>query len=577
MISLKERLMELLLKNKLITKEDLDKALAEQKKKGGRLSEILVKLELVNENDLAIALSESLGLPNIELARIKIPPEVIKVIPKDVAIFHQIIPVSKIGNSLTLAIGDPLNIFAIDNAKTLTGFEINTVVARPKEILEAIENYYSEDSHQVLEEIMDSMEKSKLEKLELIKGADEESMSIDELTRLTQEAPVIKLTEAILRQGIESKASDILIEPMEKQLRIRFRIDGTLRALDSPPKTLHPSIVSRIKVMSSLDIAEHRLPQDGRFKTMIENRQVDFRVSILPTGWGEKVALRILDKANAILDIDKLGFEGKPLEVLKECSLKPHGMILVCGPTGSGKTTTLYSILKYIDSPEKNAITVEDPVEYQLRGINQVTAKPDIGLTFASSLRSILRQDPDTIMIGEIRDFETVDIAIKSALTGHLVLSTLHTTTAPGSIIRLVNMGVEPFLISSSVIAIVAQRLIRKICEKCKEPFNISPEMSKRLGITTNAESSIEFYKGKGCKTCLQTGYKGRVCISEIMPLSPKIRELILSRAADNVLKQQSRKEGMVTLREDGIKKVAAGLTSLEEVLKVTTPDEPLE
>ncbi|MFC1704138.1 GspE/PulE family protein [Candidatus Omnitrophota bacterium] len=575
MISLKERLMELLIKNKLISKEDLNKALAEQKEKGGRLSEILVKLKLVNENDLAIVLSQSLGLPSIELSRVKIPPEVIKIIPKDVARYYQIMPVSKIGNSLTLAIGDPLNIFAIDNVKTLTGFEINTVVARPKEILESIDAYYTEDSHKVLEEIIDSMGKDA--QLELVKTADaENSMSSEELQRLTQEAPVIKLTEAILRQGIESKASDILIEPMEKQLRIRFRIDGTLKPLDSPPKTLHPSIVSRIKVMSQLDIAEHRLPQDGRFKVKLSNREVDFRVSILPTGWGEKVALRILDKTTALLDINKLGFEGKALETIKMCASKPHGMILVCGPTGSGKTTTLYSALKYIDSPEKNIITVEDPVEYQLLGINQVTARPDIGLTFASSLRSILRQDPDIIMIGEIRDFDTVDIAIKAALTGHLVVSTLHTTTAPGSIVRLLNMGVEPFLITSSMIAIVAQRLIRRICGQCREPFRISAEMAKRLNISVSSGEPPAFYKGRGCKACLQSGFRGRVCICEIVVLTPRIKDLILARSEDIKIKEAARSEGMITLREDGIKKALAGLSTLEEILKVTASDNPI-
>ncbi|MFC1594485.1 GspE/PulE family protein, partial [Candidatus Omnitrophota bacterium] len=479
-------------------------------------------------------------------------------------------------NSLTLAIADPLNIFAVDNVKALTGFEINTVVARPKEILESIEAYYSEDSNKVLEEIISSMGTDV--QLELVKGGDtEEGLSAEELTRLVQEAPVIKLTEAILRQGIESKASDILIEPMEKQLRIRFRIDGTLRALDSPPKTLHPSIVSRIKVMSQLDIAEHRLPQDGRFKVKLENRDVDFRVSILPTGWGEKVALRILDKSTALLDIQRLGFDEHALEIVKNCALKPHGMILVCGPTGSGKTTTLYSTLKFVDSPEMNIVTVEDPVEYQLKGINQVTARPDIGLTFASSLRSILRQDPDIIMIGEIRDFETVDIAIKSALTGHLVLSTLHTTTAPGSVVRMVNMGVEPFLITSSVLAIVAQRLIRRICEKCKEPFTISYEMAKRLGVPCSPGQSPTFYRGKGCKACLQSGYRGRVGICEILLLNQNIKELILARAVDAKIKKQARIDGMRTLREDGMLKAVAGLSTLEEVLKATVSDGAME
>jgi len=411
------------------------------------------------------------------------------------------------------------------------------------------------------------------EKLEFLGAKGQESLDVEELTRLTQEAPVIKLTEALLKQGIEAKASDILIEPMEKTLRIRYRVDGVLREKESPPKKLQAPIVSRVKVISGLDIAEHRLPQDGRFKIKLEDREVDFRVSILPSTFGEKVALRILDKKTAMLDIAKLGFNEKSLDDLKNCAMKPHGMILVCGPTGSGKTTTLYSVLKHIDSPDKNIITVEDPVEYQLGGINQVTARPDIGLTFASTLRSMLRQDPDIIMVGEIRDFETVDIAIKAALTGHLVLSTLHTTTAPGSIVRLVNMGVEPFLITSSMICVVAQRLLRRICDKCKEPYSISDEMAKRLGADVSKKTTT-FYRGKGCKSCFNMGYKDRIGICEVLILTPKVKELIIERAEEHKIKEQAIKEGMFSLRSDGIEKAIAGTTSLEEVLKTTIADQ---
>lgn len=575
MISLKERLTELLIKNNLITQENLDKALIIQKEKGGRLSDILVKMGFISEDDLTLMLSQSLGLPPIDMSRVKIDPSIIKMIPADIARYYQILPVSKMGNSLTLVMADPLNIFAIDDVKALTGFKINPIIAKPKEIMQAIETYYSGDSHQMIEDIMKGI--SDTEKLELVRES-KDDMDVEELARLTQEAPVIKLSDAILKQGVEAKASDIMIEPMQDKMRIRFRIDGILVETDSPPKNLLAPIVSRIKVISGLDIAEHRLPQDGRFKVKFEDREVDFRVSILPSSFGEKVALRILDKSTATLDVEKLGFEKHSLDILKSAALRPHGMILVCGPTGSGKTTSLYSILKYVDSPEKNIITVEDPVEYQLAGINQVTARPDIGLTFAASLRSILRQDPDIIMIGEIRDFETVDIAIKAALTGHLVLSTLHTTTAAGSIVRMVDMGVEPFLITSSLIAIVAQRLLRKVCTNCKESYTISEEIISRIGIGNMPSGrQTSFYKGKGCKKCFNSGYSGRVGIAEVLILSPKVKELIMARAEEYKLKNIARQEGMVTLREDGFGKAIAGLTTIEEVLKVTSPDEKIK
>lgn len=575
MISLKERLKELLIKNKLISQEDLEKAVLVQKEKGGRLSDILVKMGFINENDLTLILSQSLGLPPIDMSRVKVEPSIIKIIPPEIARYYQIIPVSKIGNTLTLAMADPLNIFAIDDVKALTGFEINPTIGRPKDILQAIDNYYGEDSHQMIEDIIKGISDS--EKLELVKESREE-IDIEELTRLTQEAPVIKLTEAILKQGVEAKASDILIEPLQEKMRIRLRVDGVLVEIESPPKNFLAPLVSRIKVIAGLDIAEHRLPQDGRFKTRFEDREVDFRVSILPSAAGEKVALRILDKSTAMLDVEKLGFGSRSLDTLKGASMRPHGMILVCGPTGSGKTTTLYSILKYVDSPEKNIITVEDPVEYQLKGLNQVTARPDIGLTFAASLRSILRQDPDIIMIGEIRDFETVDIAIKAALTGHLVLSTLHTTTAAGSVVRLVDMGVEPFLLTSSLIAIVAQRLLRKICTNCKEPYNLSDDVINRIGLS-NLPSGKQtvFFRGKGCKRCFNSGYAGRVGIAEILVLSSRIKELIMARAEEYKIKNAAREEGLITLREDGFSKAIEGLTTLEEVLKVTTPDEKLK
>lgn len=572
MTSLRERLTEILIKNKILTEDDINLALRVQKEQGGRLSEILIKLNLIDEKNLMLVLSQGLGFPPISLSRFTIDPQVIKLIPKNTARHYQIIPISKIGDTLTLAMADPLNIFAVDDVKALTGYEINPIVAQSREIFEAIDKYYDEPAVHVIDEIIKDITG---EKLELIKEDREVYLDAGELAKLTNEAPIIRLTNALLERSIELKASDLLIEPLEKTMRVRIRVDGILREIESPPKHFYPPIISRIKVMANLNIAEHRLPQDGRFKIKARDREVDFRVSILPSSFGEKAALRVLDKTSATLDIGFLGFNEKSLEVMKKCIRRPHGMFLVCGPTGSGKTTTLYSILKFVDSPADNIITVEDPVEYQLEGINQVTIREDIGLTFASALRSILRQDPDTIMVGEIRDYETVDIAIKSALTGHRVLSTLHTTTAPGSLVRLVNMGVEPFLITSSVVCIVAQRLIRKICEHCKESYVISDLVLSKLEL--KGSDKVMGYRGKGCKKCLNTGYIGRTVIAEVLELTFRIRELILGRAQESKIKNIARLEGMQTLREDGLAKCFSGITTLEEVMRVTSPDEPIE
>lgn len=572
MASLRDRLQEILIKNKLITQDDLNLAVQVQKEHGGKLSDCLVKLNLINEKDLLIALSEGLGFPPISLARYKIEPDVLKLIPKELAKHYQIIPIAKMGKTLTVAMADPLNIFAIDDVKSLTGFEINPIIAGQKEILTTIEQYYEEPATQVIDEII--KEVSEID-IEVVKTTQDIGFDTQELVRLTKEAPVIKITNLLLERAVEMSSSDILIEPWEHSMRVRLRIDGILREIESPPLKFHAPIISRIKVMSDLDIAEHRLPQDGRFKLKFQDRVVDFRVSILPSFHGEKAALRILDKSTATLDLDRLGFDTETLAIIKTCADKPHGMVLICGPTGSGKTTTLYSILKYVDSPEDNIVTVEDPVEYQLEGINQVSIRQEIGLTFASCLRSILRQDPDIIMVGEIRDFETVDIAIKSALTGHLVLSTLHTTTAAGTIVRLVNMGVEPFLITSSMVGILNQRLVRKICESCKESYPLSDVMVEDLGLKDH-KGPLLAYKGKGCKKCFNIGYSGRIVIGEMLTLTPTIKELILKRAQESEIKNLARKEGMKTLRENGIKKVLEGATTLEEVLRVTAPDEPM-
>jgi len=572
MFSLKERIKEILIRDHIIKPEDLDKALDEQKKHGGELSKILVRMGLIGEDQLTFLLSQGLGMPPIDINRLKIDPVVVKMIPQEIAVNYQIMPISKMGDSLTLAMADPLNIFAIDNVKTLTGLTINPIIGRSKDIAQAIDTYYGGDTHSKFEKIMKDIDDA--ENLELIRESSTE-LNQEEIENLTKEAPIIRLTDAIVRQGVVAKASDIFIEPMEKTLRIRYRVDGIIREVDQMSKALHFPVVSRIKIISNLDISEHRLPQDGRFKIIVEgSREVDLRVNILPAAFGEKVVLRILDKTSAMLDIARLGFNASSLETLKQCSLKPHGMILTCGPTGSGKTTTLYSILKFIDSPEKNIITVEDPVEYQMKGISQVNVRPEVGLTFASTLRSILRQDPDIIMIGEIRDFETLDIAVKSALTGHLVLSSLHTTTAAGSIIRMMNMGVEPFLICSSVLAIVAQRLLRKICVHCKAPYPVSDALAKQVGLDKFLSGKeVKVFRGKGCKYCFNLGYMGRIGITEILTLSAEIKELIMQRVGEYKIKEAGRRGGMVTMREDGFSKVCDGLTTLEEVLRVTAPD----
>jgi len=571
MVSLKDRLREILINNKLITQGQLDKALEIQKEKGGRLSDIIVDLKFIKEDELISTISAGLGLPLIDLKRFKIDYEIVKIIPINIARHYQIIPVSKMGDTVTLAMADPLNIFAIDHVKALTGFKINPIISSSQDILQAIELSYPDTDKSVIENIVKEMAASSIE---LIREEKEALPSDKELDRISRQAPVIKITDMTIEDAVEKKASDILIEPFDKKLRVRYRIDGILQEEKAPPKSMYLSIVSRVKIMSDLNIAEHRLPQDGRFKIKLSGKEIDFRISILPSSLGEKVAIRILDKSQATLDIEKLGFSEDNISKLKKVSLLPHGMMLVCGPTGSGKTTTLYSILKFVDSPEKNIVTVEDPVEYQLEGINQVNARPEIGLTFASALRSILRQDPNVIMIGEIRDYETVDIAIKSALTGHLVLSTLHTTTAGGAIVRLINMGVEPYLINSSLACVVSQRLVRKICSYCKESYTIKKEIIDSLKLDPERIKKAEFFRGKGCSHCFNMGYSGRTGIAEVLVLTTRLRELILRREQEHVIKQQARLEGMKTLREDGLEAALKGLTSLEEVLRVTAPDE---
>lgn len=573
MVSLKDRLQQILIHDQIISQEDLNLALEEQAKSGGQLSRILVKMKLVSEDDLTHVLSKGLGIPPIDISRLKIDPDVVKIIPKAAAEKNQIMPVSKMGDNLTLAMADPLNIFVIDNIHAITGMNIIPIIGRAPQIQQTIEKYYSENSQDALKNIIQDIQGA--EDVELIKSSgDEEEGFVSE--DINQDAPMIKLTDAVIQQAIQAKASDVFIEPLEAAVRIRYRVDGVLQEIDQIAKALHLPIVSRIKVISNLDISEHRLPQDGRFKTVTASgKEVDFRVSILPTAFGEKVVLRVLDKSANMLDLGKLGFEDETLDRLRAASHRPHGMILACGPTGSGKTTTLYSILKFVDTVEKNIITVEDPVEYQMRGMNQVNVRPNVGLTFSTALRSILRQDPDIIMIGEIRDSETLDIAVKAALTGHLVLSSLHTTTASGSVIRMMNMGIEPFLLCSSVVAISGQRLVRRICQHCKEPYEVLPEVSRRVGLERMLKGKkAVLFKGKGCDQCMNTGYAGRIVICELLILTSKVKEEILKGGNELKIKKVGRAEGMVTMREDALKKAIDGFTSLEEVLRVTAPDE---
>ncbi|MBI3315503.1 MAG: Flp pilus assembly complex ATPase component TadA [Candidatus Omnitrophica bacterium] len=570
MANLKERIGQLLLDNNLLTREKLDEALKIQREKKESLSDILVRLGTVSRDNLLEVISVDLGIPAIHLTRYKIPPEVVNAVPKKTAQLYCLMPVSLFAKTLTVAMADPLNLIAIDDVRRMTSYEIRPVLANEKDIRDTLELYYKEKPGA-------PAAKSAAGKKEG-KPVLEES-GLEESLRLIENEPVVKLTNTILAESLRLRSSDIFIEPQEKNFRVRFRVDGLLQEGATSSREMHAGVVSRIKVMSNLDIAEHRLPQDGRFKIKHEGKEVDFRVSVLPTYFGEKVVLRVLDKNQCILDLDELGLEPEPLEDLKKAGLHPHGMIIICGPTGSGKTTTLYALLKMIDTPDKNIVTVEDPVEFQIEGINQVSIRSEINLTFASSLRSILRQDPDIIMVGEMRDAETGDVAIKAALTGHLVLTTLHSTTAAGAVTRLLNMGVEPFLVTSSLLMAGSQRLVRRVCGHCKESYEPAKELLHQMGVTDKMLKGQKplFYRGRGCEHCLKKGYAGRAVLIEAMRLTPEVKGLILKGAQEYQLKTAARKAGMRSLREDGIAKVLKGVTSPEEVMRVTVKDQDTE
>ncbi|MFA5388915.1 MAG: GspE/PulE family protein [Candidatus Omnitrophota bacterium] len=539
--SLKDRLIEALVESKLIAQKDLEKARDIQAKDGTSLSKILVREGMLNEKDLMSVMSRELNIPAVNLSKYKIDKDYVKLIPEAMARQYKVIAISRFSNALVVAMADPLNIFAIDDLKELTKFDVEPVLSTETDILDSIDKMYGRDDRFLSDVIKDAPESG----LEVINTSKEE-FDIGEAVLEGETPPIVKMVNLIIQEALRKRASDIHVESEEDYLRVRYRIDGNLQEALKIPKKNQNAVLARLKIMSGMNITESRMPQDGRFKVRLQKKEVDFRVSMLPTSFGGKVVLRALDKSNLSIGLDSLGFSSDTLARFKEAIAKPFGMILVTGPTGSGKSTTLYSVINQMNTPEKNIITIEDPVEYQVEGITQIQANPDIGLTFANGLRSLLRQSPDIIMIGEIRDSETADIAIKASLTGQMVLSTLHTNDAPTAISRLIDMGIEPFLIASSVVLVAAQRLCRVICKACK---------------------------GKGCKKCNSTGYLGRIAILEALAIDDKIREMIIENASVDDIRSYAVSKGMKTLRDDGMEKYKNGITTMEEVLRVTTEE----
>jgi type IV pilus assembly protein PilB len=596
------KLGEILVRENLISPQNLREALDYQREHGGRLGFNLVKLGLVSDDMITAVLSRQYGIPSVNLDLFNIDPAVLRLIPQEVAQKHSVLPLSRVGATLTLAMVDPTNVFALDDVKFMTGLNVEPVVVAEGSVQLAIAKYYgtsreielasTSDEEAAYERTvkkpqngngtithadlvsLDSIDfdTEHSEDVEVVE--DNEEIDLSTLSRMSEDAPVVRLVNVLLVDALRRGASDIHVEPYEKELRIRFRIDGVLYDVMHPPLKLRDALISRVKIMSKLDISEKRLPQDGRIKIKVKvdsrSRELDFRVSTLPTLFGEKVVLRLLDKQNLMLDMTKLGFEEESLKKFQRNISKPYGMVLVTGPTGSGKTNTLYSALQSLNTVDTNIMTAEDPVEFNLMGINQVQMKEQIGLNFAAALRAFLRQDPNIVLVGEIRDFETAEIAIKAALTGHLVLSTLHTNDAPSTISRLMNMGIEPFLVATSVNLIQAQRLIRRVCKDCKQEHPTPPEALIEVGFSADEARALTTYKGKGCATCNNTGYKGRIGLYEVMEITDEIRELILIGASALELRKKAIDDGMITLRESGLYKIREGVTTIEEVVRET-------
>jgi type IV pilus assembly protein PilB len=552
---------ESLVEQKLITDEQLKSAIRESEKTNEPLRKVLVKMALVSEEDIVTFFEEQLGIPRIDLRNYLIDAKVLSLIPEGLAKKYNLIPLFKTGDILTIATADPLNVVALDEIRIKTKSNIEPAVATESELKNAINQYYGIGGS--IEDIIKSID---MKTLAIEEGKEE--IEPEKLRNIAEEAPIIKLVNLIILQAIRDKASDIHVEPEEENLKVRFRVDGILHEQATIPKQMQAAVLSRIKIMSDMNIATKRIPQDGRFRLNIEGGQIDMRVSSMPTMFGENIVMRLLDTTSILIGLERLGFDEKNLEHFKSLIVRPYGIILVTGPTGSGKTTTLYSALNTINTPDKNIITIEDPVEYQLKMVRQSQINPKAGLTFATGLRSILRQDPDVIMVGEIRDLETAEISVQAALTGHLVFSTLHTNDAPGSLNRLIDMGVEPFLISSSVIGVVAQRLVRTICSSCKQSYTPSEEVIRDFG--AELPSNPKFYRGAGCKACKNSGYKGRIGIFEMLLITDKIRDLILAKTPSSQIKHVAQEAGMKTLRQDGITKVLAGATTIDEVIRVS-------
>ena len=564
------RLLELLVKENLLTQEQASKAISDQRRSGERLATVLTRLAFIGEDELLDFLSRKYGIPVINLGRVEVDPDILRLVRKEIVQKYQVFPVRKVGNTLTLALSDPTVVLAIDDVQFATGLHVIPVLAAESAIRAAIDHNYNsgvEDIKKLIDQEATGLDSN----LELV----DKAMKVDiaELGREAEEAPTIRFVNLIIADAIRKRASDIHLEPYEKVFRVRYRIDGVLHDMMNPPKQMEAAILSRVKIMSNLDIAERRLPQDGRLSVKFQNREIDLRVSSLPTIYGEKIVMRVLDKGAVVLDLARLGFEEDDLNRFKKVITTPYGMILVTGPTGSGKSTTLYAAIATINNPDINIVTAEDPVEFNIAGVNQVLVREDIGYNFAAALRAFLRQDPDVVLVGEMRDLETAQIAIRAAQTGHLVFSTLHTKDAPSTVPRLQDMGIPPFLISSSLLLVIAQRLVRRICLECREPVQVPVSALIDVGFRPEEAEGVRVYAGKGCSTCANTGYKGRISVHEIMWMVPELQEAIVRQRPANELKEIAIKAGMRTLRQTGLRKVANGLTTIDEVLRVTFAD----